>query len=342
MPHKDRGTTSRAQFLDRCIEDHLVSLHEAEAATLATIEQVMGQLLEDLERRQALAGVQETQTSRLLENTIQEARGLYQEAHRRIETAVAEGQKIAAATRAERVHATLASIVDDSMEVVLHRLSAPQIAEVVAQPYFGWTTYQWTEWHTVQDALRIDRELRASYFSGEGTRDAARRLRKVTDLTKRESITTAQTAINSASNAAAQASYEANRDVIANLRWVATLDDKTCPQCGPLDGRTFSVDRGPRPPAHPNCRCMMAPEPTRRYLPGKAAPIPTWEDWMTGSYSGLTPEGRYNRQRLTMGRPTADAIKAGQITIQDLVGPTGKRRKLPEAIAYARKRRRAE
>ena len=31
-----------------------------------------------------------------------------------------------------------------------------------------------------------------------------------------------------------------------------------CELCIPLDGQEFPIDSGPRPPRHPNCRCVMS------------------------------------------------------------------------------------
>ena len=38
-------------------------------------------------------------------------------------------------------------------------------------------------------------------------------------------------------------------------RWVTAHDERTCPECGPLDGATWPLDEGPRPPLHTHCRC---------------------------------------------------------------------------------------
>ena len=38
-------------------------------------------------------------------------------------------------------------------------------------------------------------------------------------------------------------------------RWVTANDERTCPECAPLDGATWPLDEGPQPPLHANCRC---------------------------------------------------------------------------------------
>ena len=38
-------------------------------------------------------------------------------------------------------------------------------------------------------------------------------------------------------------------------RWVTANDERTCPECAPLDGAAWPIDDGPRPPLHTHCRC---------------------------------------------------------------------------------------
>ena len=52
---------------------------------------------------------------------------------------------------------------------------------------------------------------------------------------------------------ARQAVAEANGDIVAGVRMVATLDSRTSSVCRSLDGRVFPVDSGPRPPVPINC-----------------------------------------------------------------------------------------
>ena len=63
-----------------------------------------------------------------------------------------------------------------------------------------------------------------------------------------------RTAVQHVSSAARQAVAEANGDIVAGVRMVATLDSRTSSVCRSLDERVFPVDSGPRPPFHINCR----------------------------------------------------------------------------------------
>jgi hypothetical protein len=39
-------------------------------------------------------------------------------------------------------------------------------------------------------------------------------------------------------------------------RWVTANDERTCPECAPLDGTLWRDGEGPEPPLHGNCRCV--------------------------------------------------------------------------------------
>lgn len=70
----------------------------------------------------------------------------------------------------------------------------------------------------------------------------------------------ARTEILRSSNLGAHAIYDANADVVKGWRYSATLDDRTCPICSPLDGKEYALDETANiPPKHPNCRCSDVP-----------------------------------------------------------------------------------
>jgi SPP1 gp7 family putative phage head morphogenesis protein len=46
---------------------------------------------------------------------------------------------------------------------------------------------------------------------------------------------------------------------IEKLEWMTMGDERTCPVCGPLNGKTFPIDKFPGQPAHPFCRCINLP-----------------------------------------------------------------------------------
>ena len=42
---------------------------------------------------------------------------------------------------------------------------------------------------------------------------------------------------------------------VSKLEWMTMDDERTCPVCGPLDGKAFPTKQFPPLPGHPNCRC---------------------------------------------------------------------------------------
>jgi len=54
-----------------------------------------------------------------------------------------------------------------------------------------------------------------------------------------------------------QANLKALKDAgVRRVKWVAMEDERTCPECMELDGKTFRIDKVP-PKPHPNCRCWL-------------------------------------------------------------------------------------
>ena len=45
---------------------------------------------------------------------------------------------------------------------------------------------------------------------------------------------------------------------VKKVKWLTAHDERTCPECAPLDGRVFKIDEAPGPPRHPGCRCALS------------------------------------------------------------------------------------
>ena len=110
-------------------------------------------------------------------------------------------------------------------------------------------------------------------------------------LVRRRTTVIARTETAAALNVAADTFFEAAKDA-ANLPetalrrfWLITFDGRTCPICRAIpdmnkDGKLFqepfmtSTGAHMRPPAHPQCRCVVIVRPTIIALPGTAVPPP--------------------------------------------------------------------
>lgn len=335
-----RGVTPRAQLLDLLLEDHAAVLNEAENRTHSEIERIASDLTDTLAERASIIGVGAIESQRKMERAIDQAQELYSQAHAEMRDAIQSGARRAAVTRSQQITSmfTEENIRPAALVTRFATLSPTQIREVVSSPYLGWTTFQWTDWVNTRVAASIDRELRASYFMGEGATDTVRRIRRVTDLSRNESFVVARTAIQSASNQAMGELYRRNRRVLSGVRWLATLDNRTCTQCGPLDGNQYPLDEGPRPPIHPQCRCVMAPVVRKGILPGPEPEAPTWSRWITGEFGGLTEAQVRRRQERVLGPTVSELIQSGAVAVSDLITTSGRRRNVGELTALAARR----
>ena len=69
--------------------------------------------------------------------------------------------------------------------------------------------------------------------------------------------TITRTALQHAAVQSREQVWQNNADIVKAVKWVSTLDSRTSPQCRTLDGQQFPIDKGPRPPIHPNCRSTI-------------------------------------------------------------------------------------
>lgn len=125
-----------------------------------------------------------------------------------------------------------------------------------------------TKWGEA-DIERVEGVIRRGYFEGQTTEQITRALRgtKAANyadgalaVSRRHARTVAHTAVQHVAHTARFASFEANAEVLKGYRWLSTLDGKTGELCRSLDQRVFPLDKGPRPPAHVNCRSTVVPE----------------------------------------------------------------------------------
>ena len=96
--------------------------------------------------------------------------------------------------------------------------------------------------------------IRFGFAAGETNHQIVQRLKEATDMTRSNLMTVVRTGMTHAATSARMDFADRNTDIIEAVKWVSTLDSRTSTQCRSLDGREFPLNRGPRPPAHVNCR----------------------------------------------------------------------------------------
>jgi SPP1 gp7 family putative phage head morphogenesis protein len=116
---------------------------------------------------------------------------------------------------------------------------------------------------------RVTQRIAQGYARGETVDQLTRAIRGtkaanyrdgLLEVSRREAEAVARTSVQHVASAGRQAVWEANRDVVAGYRFVATLDSRTTAVCRSLDGQVFEVGKGPVPPVHINCRSTTVAE----------------------------------------------------------------------------------
>jgi len=105
---------------------------------------------------------------------------------------------------------------------------------------------------------------------------------------------------------------------VTKQRFLATLDEKTCPICGAQDGKVEELGKGPQPPLHPRCRCVLVPDFGGDPIGERASvdgPVPAdtdFEGWLEGQGVGVQNE--------VLGRTKAEAWRSGKLPLRKMLG----------------------
>lgn len=121
---------------------------------------------------------------------------------------------------------------------------------------------------------KVQGAIRLGYAEGQTTAQIVQRIRGtksagysdgIWSTTKRDVETVVRTALQHASSQARNQVWQDNESVIKGVQWVSTLDSRTSPQCRALDGQVYPINKGPRPPAHQNCRSTTIAVLNKKY-----------------------------------------------------------------------------
>lgn len=112
-------------------------------------------------------------------------------------------------------------------------------------------------------AQKLNRVLADGMVEGLGARDVARNMMEEIDgITDRRALTLARTEIIHA-HAEGQLDSMTElgvEEVGVEAEWSTAGDDRVCPQCEEMEGKTFPIEEAHGLiPLHPNCRCTWVP-----------------------------------------------------------------------------------
>lgn len=190
------------------------------------------------------------------------------------------------------------------------------------RPFDGATIKE--RWATRGEKMRanVERQVRIGIFQSETSEQIVGRVRDLWPTERAHVAGLVRTAVSHAHAQARQAVFEENSDLIKSVMWVATLDLQTCPRCGALDGETFPIDSGPRPPLHLGpCRCTVTPVVrkipgiTRASMDGQVPAKVRFADWISRQSA--------ERQDEAFGPARARLFRAGKIGLEDMADASG-------------------
>jgi len=194
-------------------------------------------------------------------------------------------------------------------------------AAAKARPFEGLLLQDWYNGLPDGHFRRVKSTIMQGYVEGQTTDEIVQQMQQFTQgRSRRAAETAARTALTHTSNVARNESYRRNRRVIRAVEWVSTLDGRTTAVCRARDGKTWPVDEGPRPPAHPACRSTTIPVvKSLRELGIKAdtKDVKTTRASMNGQVSSELNYDRWLRkqpkqfQEDVLGREKAKLFRAG-------------------------------
>lgn len=148
-----------------------------------------------------------------------------------------------------------------------------------------------------------------SLLKGSDRKEVVNSTKPVKEAQVYRSKRQARTAITETAGQAHMEAYE--KHGVKKYEYVATYDERTCPVCGGLDGKTFPLNEAKAgknyPPMHPNCRCTTVAALSKE-IKAEMAPR-TYVDKSTGVVHDLPTDFTYSDWLKTFGPDRKDGVE---------------------------------
>lgn len=198
---------------------------------------------------------------------------------------------------------------------------------LLAKPFAGQLLGEWLGGLETSQYNHLKQAIREGFLQGESTPKIMARIRGtranrnqdgVLALTHRQLETVTRTAVTHTATVTREAAVQANKGLFRAALYSAILDARTTPICASLDGKTFPVDKGPRPPQHPNCRSSVV-----FLLKGQPNPeIPTYSQWLKRQPKEVVTD--------ILGKTKGEAFLKGELSLDRFVDARGRELTLAE------------
>lgn len=215
-------------------------------------------------------------------------------------------------------------------------------AIVTEKPFQGALLSKWFNGLPTAKGRAVDRSLQLGLAEGESVPQIMKRLRGRLDITRRDAEAVVRTAVGHVTQAAREATYVENSDVVPGWVWASTFDSRTTDICIRRDGLEYSHKNEPighdvpalggPGKAHWRCRSQRAPRVAsweemgldgdaltteqKAYLSGKPADRLTYEDFLRRKGAAFQDEA--------LGPERARLFREGKLALSDLYSRDGR------------------
>ncbi|KNY20438.1 hypothetical protein AKJ13_22320 [Methylobacterium sp. ARG-1] len=274
-----------------------------------------------------------------LKGLLDAVRALNADVYARIQAALLKEGLNLASYEAEYQSNVLAEHVPVRLDIVQPTTEQLQ-AIVMKRPFQGRVLREWAQGLEQGRTTKVHDAIRIGMVEGETVDQIVRRVRGtqamgykdgVLEITRRDAEAVVRTAVNHIASGASEAVYERNADLISGVRWVSVLDSRTTAVCQARDGKVYEPGKGPRPPAHWNCRSTTTPVTksfrdlgidldevdagTRASMNGQVPADLTYGAWLAKQPASLQDE--------VLGKAKGLLFRKGGLTVDKFVDRSG-------------------
>lgn len=217
-------------------------------------------------------------------------------------------------------------LIGSSVDTVF--TGAPALAQVIAavraRPFQGRFLKDWLKEAEDGAAKRVRETIRQGFIDGTPTAKIVQTIRGTKAAQYQDGILQAsrrgveamvRTAVTHTANVAHDEVFKANSDIVKAVRWTSVLDGRTTLVCISRSGHEYPVDKGPRPPAHVNCRSIMVPIVDD--IPGvKPFDPPSYQDWLRDQPAEFQDD--------VLGPARGILFRSGKFTVDKFVDRAGR------------------
>jgi len=224
------------------------------------------------------------------------------------------------------------------------------VSLVTTTPIQGRFFNEWMDTFSKASVEQLNQAIRIGVVEGETQSEIVRRVRGtslrngedgVMQIRRNAAQRLVRTSVNHVTNEARQLTWAQNDDVVNGWTFVATLDSRTTLTCAGLNGDSFPIGEGPRPPRHQNCRSTTVSKlktwrelgvDTDEFTPGQRSALGgtvssdiTFDGWLKGQPVGI--------QKEVLGPARLKLWKEGKFDVKGFTDSQGRTLTLGELTA---------